>query len=142
MPTFDLRAIEQQIRASLEAADVQRSDAVRAGALDLPFAMAMKQFDEARVQFLLAGLTLENDGVQREVALSAAGQAIGSMWGNALQYALGARERAVLNGWVTTALSDNIKPEAAAKAVDAAIKPIEPAPEPIELETVEPEGSA
>lgn len=129
MPTFDLPAIEASIRASLEAADIQRSDAVRAGAIDLPFAMAMKQFDEARVQFLLAGLKLENEGVQREVALSAAGQAIGSMWGNVLQYALGQRERTILNGWITTALSDHIKPEAAAKAVDAAIVPIKPEPE-------------
>ena len=136
---IDIAEAEREIRASLEAADLARADAVRAGTLDLAFANAMKEMDEARVQFVLAGMRMENAKVDRNTVLAAVGQAIGSMWGNGLHYALGARERMILNAWVKTGLEGQIGAAAAEKTI-AAVLPTEP--EPVDLETAKTEGSA
>lgn len=139
MPKFDLIAAEREIRASLEAVNQQRRDQVVLGHIELDFANAMKAFDEARVQMILAGLKLENEGVDRNSVVSAAGQAVGSMWGNALHYALGARERTILNGWVRLGLASQIGDIAAGKTMDATLPRL---PDPVDLETTVPKGSA
>lgn len=138
MPT-DLAQAEAQIRASLEQTDLIRSDAVRSGALDLNLANALKAFDEARVQFVLAGIRLDNEKVERPNILAAAGYSLGSAWANALTFALGANERMILNGWVRQALEEHIGPQAAGKTIDAVL-PRET--EPVDLETATPEGTA
>lgn len=139
MPRYDLTGAEREIRASLEATNKARSDMVIAGTLDLALANALKEFDEARVQFTLAGMRLDNEGVDRHNNLAAAGFSLGSAWGNALHFALGARERMILNSWVQQGLISQIGPDAAAKTI-AAVIPAQP--EPVDLETAKPEGTA
>jgi hypothetical protein len=136
---YDLTQAEREIRASLEAADLARADAVRANQLDIHFANAMKAMDEARVQFVLAGMKMENEKIDRNTVLAAVGQAIGSMWGNGLHYALGARERLILNAWVKTGLEGQIGAPAAEKTIAAVLAP---EAEPVDLETAKTEGSA
>ncbi len=122
---YDLTAAEADIRASIEAAKAEGQKMVDVGQADRTFIQAQREFDEARIQFVLAGMRSENAGISREEMLSAAGQTIGQMWANALQAALGARERAVLNGWVQIALQGAIGAQAAGKTINTVIEPLQ-----------------
>lgn len=118
---YNLAAAEATMRANIALAMVER----RAMAADHPeeiaFLNAQSEFDEARIQFTLAGMRAENAGLGRNETLSAAGYAIGSMWASGLQFAVGARERAVLNGWLQQALVAYMGQQAATKTVDSVL---------------------
>jgi hypothetical protein len=122
---FDITAAEATLRANIAHATAEGKKLVDAGQAPASFIAAQREFDEARLQFVLAGLRLENAGADRNEVFSAAGQALGQMWGNILSASLGARERATINGWIQIALSQMIGKDAATKTVMSAIKPME-----------------
>lgn len=119
---YDLEKAESDIRANIAMAEGQKM--VDTGQADATFIRAQREFDEARIQFVLAGMRLENAGIGRNEMLSAAGQAIGQIWGNALGAALGARERAIVNGWIQIALGTAIGKDAATKTIENVVKPL------------------
>lgn len=122
---FDITAAEATLRANIAHATAEGQKLVDAGQAPASFIAAQREFDEARLQFVLAGLRLENSGADRNEIFSAAGQALGQMWGNTLSASLGARERAIINGWIQVALQAAIGKDAATKTIENVIKPME-----------------
>lgn len=121
---YDLEAAEADIRANVASAKIEGQKMVDSGQADATFIAAQREFDEARIQFVLAGLRLENMGIDRNETLSAAGQAIGQIWANALAAAVGARERSIVNGWLQIALQTAIGKDAATKTIENVVKPL------------------
>lgn len=122
---YDIEAAEREIRANIAKTQAERVAAANNGKLPMTEAVALNEFDEARVQFVLAGMRCENAGIDRNDMLACAGYAVGSAWANALHAALGARERHLVNTSVERALVDNIGETAAAKTINSVLRPME-----------------
>ena len=122
---FDLAAAEASMRADTAAAAAHGQRMAELGEADGEFLACQREFDEARIQFLLACLRAENAGIDRNLILSSAGHAVGSIWGGALHGAIGARERAVLNGWVRLSLHGALRDGAADKTIETVLRPME-----------------
>lgn len=122
---YDIAAAEAEIRLNIRQAQAEGQKMVDAGQADATFIAAQREFDEARIQFVLAGMRLENMGIDRNEMLSAAGQAIGQTWANALSAALGARERGIVNGWIQIALQTAIGKDAATKTIENVVRPMQ-----------------
>lgn len=122
---YDIAAAEAAMRHDIAMAAEHGEQLVAEGVTDASFLRAQRYFDEARIQFVLACLAAENAGVDRNELLSAAGFSIGSVWGSVLRTGIGARERAIINGWVQQALALSIGMPAAQKTVESTFKPME-----------------
>lgn len=122
---FDLAAAEATMRANIAQTVIGRHAMAEKNPADATFLAAQAEFDEARVQFALACMRSENAGLGRNETLSAAGYAIGSMWVNGLQGALGARERSIVNGWVQQAMIGAFGLETTEKTINSVFKPLE-----------------
>lgn len=99
MPKYDLQAVEERMRKDIALAGAAGIEMIQGNQTEAEFLRAQRMFDEARIQFLLACMRAENEGIDRNMILSAAGHAIGSIWTSALSGCVGERERAVVNGW-------------------------------------------
>ena len=120
---YDIEQAEREIRANLTAVNNARDGAALEGLLSPGEVKAAKEFDEARVQFVLAGMRLVNANADRNEMLAQAGYALGSMWANSLSAALGARERAIVNAQVQRSLTDHLGAGTAAKIIATVFKP-------------------
>lgn len=102
---FDLTEAEAQMRAQL-AESVKASDAMIAdGTGDANFIRAQRYYDEARVQFALAYLRSQNEGVDRNEMLAGASLALGTAFATLLGSCVGNRERDMVAHWFDRALS-------------------------------------
>lgn len=99
MAKYDLKVAEDQMRRDAALAGAAGIEMVKADQAEADFLRAQRMFDEARIQFLLACMRAENEGIDRNVFLSAAGHTIGAIWTSALSGCVGIRERSVVNGW-------------------------------------------
>lgn len=123
MTQFDIEAAEKHMRddASLAAAEGNRI--IASGEGDADFLRAQRQFDEARIQFVLACMRAENAGIGRNELLAAGGHAIGLIWGSLLMGCVGVREREIVNGWLQRSLGQMISPGAATKTLMSVFEP-------------------
>jgi hypothetical protein len=121
---FDLSAAEATMRANVASAAAESQAMVDAGKADPQFLAAQREFDEARIQFTLACMRAENAGVGRNEILSAAGFTLGTLWGSVLRGCVGARERAMVNGWVQMAMRQIIGQAPADKTIEAVFSPM------------------
>lgn len=122
---YDLTAIEAQLREQAAEANEVGKQMVDLGEASATLLQAQREFDEARIQFVLAGMRCENAGLDRKDQLAGAGFAIGQVWGNVLSGCVGAHDRAVVNGWLQQALASTIGIAATAKTIDTVLKPME-----------------
>ena len=122
--TYDLVAAEALMRRDIALAQEQTDVLAAGGQVDVNFLKAQRAFDEARLQFALAAMKAENAGYGRNEVLAAAGFSLGSTWGSMLRSCVGARERAIFNGWVHQALASNIGDKPAEKTMMSVFQPM------------------
>lgn len=122
---FDIAAAESKMRADTAQATIEGQKLIDDGKADPALLRAQREFDEARIQFVLAGMRCDNAGVDRKDQLAAAGFTIGTIWVNALGATISAHERAVLNGWLSQALAQGIGTQEAQKTVKSVFAPME-----------------
>jgi len=121
---WDIPSIEAKMRADLATIKAMGDQAVKDGS-DPQFIAAQREFDEARLQYALACMKAENRGIGRNELLSGAGYTLGTIWASMLSSCVGARERAVFNGWVQHGLMQGIGVSAAKKTMESVFKPQE-----------------
>jgi hypothetical protein len=107
MPHFNLHQHEQAMRKSL-ADDAELDPARVADGLSANFIAAHHRFDELRIQFMLETMRGINDGLGRDEMLAASARALGMLAGSLTLSAVGQRERNLVNGCFTTALSETL----------------------------------
>lgn len=107
MAHYDLIAAEAQMRADAKAARDVGEAMIEAGG-DRSFLEAQRGFDEARIQFTLSGMRLENQGMGRNETLCANAAAIGLVWASLLMGCVGNRERQMVNMWVQKSITETL----------------------------------
>lgn len=107
---WNIEEAEAKMRADIIAARAHGEAMVVEGTAEPGFLAAQREFDEARIQFILAGMRCDNAGLDRNEYLAAAASTIGLMWGSTILSCIGNRERAVVNGWTQKALAETISP--------------------------------
>lgn len=122
---WNLEQAEAQMRADLVAITEAGEKMIADGKMEREFFMAQREFDEARLQYAIACMRAENKGIGRNETLSGAGYTLGTIWASMLQSCVGARERAVLNGWIQQALITAIGPGPAKKTIETVLRPME-----------------
>lgn len=110
------------MRADIAEVTAHGKRLIENGEGDAQFIAAQREFDEARLQFLLAAMRAENAGIGRNELLSGAGYTLGQVWASMLQSCVGVRERSVLNGWIHQALAQTIGAEATKKTLESVFK--------------------
>ncbi|TXH08622.1 MAG: hypothetical protein E6R03_17900 [Hyphomicrobiaceae bacterium] len=133
MPKINIPEIRAQISATLKAEKKIRDDMLANGVegslIDPDFIRAQGEFDGIRMDFALAGPIMSNRGIDRNAIFGASAKALGEMLGN-LTLACGSpNERHIVKMCFDRALSETIMPP-------------QQAPQPVDLETATPEGSA
>ena len=114
----DIEAAERQMRADIAAASAEGMRLVSEEGGDAQFIRAQRQFDEARVQFVLACLRAENAGIGRNELMSGGFTTLWAPSGaNLLLACVGERERAIVNGWTQQALQHTVGQAKAAKTL-------------------------
>lgn len=122
---FDLAAAEANIRSAIAASIVQADMLIAEGKVDRNLVLIQREFDECRLQFVLAQLRAANAGYDRDRILSASGYSLGMLWTSGLEGCVGARERGMFNSWLQRGLADGIGAQAAAKTMGTVLTPME-----------------